>query len=601
MGRLLLVLLVLLTAAPAWGGSEQALRQVAFARAELADGDFERALRSAESALRLDPSAHEATLVKALAYEGLGEFELAQALLLGYLEEVPSVEQDPEAQATLDRVTERLTRRRVRGPRPPTTRRDTGPIDLEPYRRRITTALEEGRPQAAWSAAQELVRAAPDSKEGWRWAGNAANSAGRELDAVRAYRRYQQLGGDDPRVAQMIDLLSVEFGTLEINLLGRLSGLRPQVSLRIDGDVLQSRADGARHVFHDLPPGETATVQVQGQGLAATSQELRVPAGGERQLVELPIESIGLGTLALGAWAEQELQVELHDEGAWQGVKPNERRDVTAGPSVVRISGQYGHVDVEVEVPEGGSIALDPVLYAPAQLTVTGLPAGAEIRVFVEGPEGLIIEQLRATPPRGAAIDAASGIPIAAPQGFRSLAGGRVGVFITHQKWGEGAVEVAIIGGAATSAAFEPATLPNQPTEAVAEAEPKARSRSERKPVSKKEQTAIARTPASATAKKTVPPPPPALAVSAVFGGIALGALGAMGGMTDTAARKRTLAEEHVGTNGFEDVVPLTTLRAEVEKARRDAHGAGVVAATAGILSGLSAGIVLSIEFGRRR
>lgn len=476
MVRLIALLLTMTLAGPAWAGSaEQARRQVAFARAELADGNFAGALRSAESALRLVPDVHEATLVKALAYEGLDEFELAEALLLGYLEEVPSVEQDPEAQGTLVRISEQFSRRRMRGPRPPPTRGDAGAeVDIEPYRRRITSALEQGRPKAAWSAAQELTRVAPESAEGWRFAGSAANSVGRTLDAVRAYRRFQELGGDDIRVSQVMELLAAEFGALQIDLVGQMEGLTPQVTLRVDGHVLASPHDGARRVFYDLPPGESATLQIEGRGLASMTLGLTVPGRGQIERVEVPIESIGHGALVLGSWTEEELAVELHNEGGWHHVTPKERREVTAGPSVLRVSGRYGHVDVELEVPEGGEVAIEPVLYAPAQLTMVGLPAGAEIRVFVEGPKDLIIEQFRATPVRGASVDPSTGIPIAGPQGFRALAGGRVGVFVKHQKWGEGAVEVAIMAGEASSVVFDPATLPNKPDpSAVAQPAPK--------------------------------------------------------------------------------------------------------------------------------
>ena len=65
----LLLVTLLLGASFAATAEEEANRQLDFARTELAGGQADRALKSAESALRLCPSCYDAMVVKALAYE----------------------------------------------------------------------------------------------------------------------------------------------------------------------------------------------------------------------------------------------------------------------------------------------------------------------------------------------------------------------------------------------------------------------------------------------------------------------------------------------------------------------------------------------------
>ena len=109
---LLAVALGLLAAAPATAaGPDEAVRQLRFARAELAAGSWDRALQSADSALTLDPALAEARVLKALAYEGLGELAIAQALLLAHREALGgSLADGSEAAAALARIDERLAR-----------------------------------------------------------------------------------------------------------------------------------------------------------------------------------------------------------------------------------------------------------------------------------------------------------------------------------------------------------------------------------------------------------------------------------------------------------------------------------------------------------
>ena len=84
--------------AAAQGALEQeAQRQINFAWEELKGGDFEKAISSADSALRLNPALYTAMVIKALAYEGKGELRRAESWLQTYLDLTANLSQAPEA------------------------------------------------------------------------------------------------------------------------------------------------------------------------------------------------------------------------------------------------------------------------------------------------------------------------------------------------------------------------------------------------------------------------------------------------------------------------------------------------------------------------
>lgn len=87
------------------GVTTEASRQLDFARAELEAGEYDRAVKSAGSALRLDPGLFEAMMVKGLALEGTGDKVLAEALLRTYIELLGSEKAQPQAKAALARLT----------------------------------------------------------------------------------------------------------------------------------------------------------------------------------------------------------------------------------------------------------------------------------------------------------------------------------------------------------------------------------------------------------------------------------------------------------------------------------------------------------------
>jgi hypothetical protein len=83
---------------------EQAARQIALAQEDLDAGNYERAVNSASSALRLNPLLYEALVIKALAYEKLNETMLAYSLLVTYQELSRGMTQNPKVEPALQRL-----------------------------------------------------------------------------------------------------------------------------------------------------------------------------------------------------------------------------------------------------------------------------------------------------------------------------------------------------------------------------------------------------------------------------------------------------------------------------------------------------------------
>ncbi|MCO4773703.1 MAG: hypothetical protein KDA24_26970, partial [Deltaproteobacteria bacterium] len=84
--------------------SEEAKRQMDLAQEDLEAGNYERAVNSASSALRLNPLLYDGLVIKALAYEKLNESMLAYSLLVTYQELTRGMEQHPEVAPALQRL-----------------------------------------------------------------------------------------------------------------------------------------------------------------------------------------------------------------------------------------------------------------------------------------------------------------------------------------------------------------------------------------------------------------------------------------------------------------------------------------------------------------
>lgn len=452
------------------GMEEEAGRQLGFARRELDAGEYKRAIASAESALRLNPAAYEAFLLKALAYEQLGELELAQSLLIAYQEITKGMTPDPRADEALARIrTSRSSRARgpagaqaagteAPGDKPEPRAEDAGPVDVESYRERVKAAITAGRCAVAVATATELTMRAPADPDGWRLHGDAARCGGQTRAAALAYKRYQELGGDDPRVALMLRGLVETLGTLDVVVARQEGGPVPLVRLELPdgGGILSPEVQhGGALRFSYLPTGQPLRATVAGRGLDPMDVEVERLAPGEARTLEVSPHYVGLGTVRVATHDPALCRTTLITADGEAEVKPGGSERVTAGKFVAMVSGEHGEITVPLDVAPNAQLTFDPTLWLPASLTIVDLPAGAEVRVFVEGLDEARIERSAAAPPLGGRIDAGTGVRLADPLLVESLIGGAGGIFVSHPVLGDGAGSIVLEPGSVNATTFD--------------------------------------------------------------------------------------------------------------------------------------------------
>jgi len=478
----LLALCLLVPASAAAGSEEEAERQIDFARAELQEDQPERALKSAESALRLCPTCYDAMVVKALAYEALDNARLAESLLLAYVELVGPAQASEEATSNLERIQSELVapppgRARRRARESAGTAVEVAPAvvpgaDPEVYRQRVEAALRAGQCQAARSAASELTMVDPAAPEGWQLAGDAARCGGDLREAVLAYRRYQSRGGAEPAVLQMIDTLAANLGAVEVTLQLAEGSATPAVALQIAGlEVVPASSGEDRLRFDDLPVGEPSMLRVSGRGLKEELHELPPLAPGQVEALEVAPVWIGLGAVRVADHEPDLCRTTLVTPDTEYVAKPGELVEVTAGATVAWVENDNGVVEVPLEVAPESEVDVDPSLHLPASLTVVGLPAGAEVRIVVETADGGSIEQAMVLPSDEGEIDEGTGVRLALPTRFRSLRGGQGGLFASHPQLGEHPLTLVLADGGVNGATYPWQKLEGVPrvTEAWAE------------------------------------------------------------------------------------------------------------------------------------
>ena len=451
------------------GMEEEAERQLGFARRELSEGRFTRAVASAESALRLNPAAYEAFLIKALAYEQLGELELASSLLVACQEITKGMDQDPRAAEALARI--RAARDGGAG-RPARSRSDesevaatrvesepvpAGPIDIESYQERVKQAITTGSCAVAMATASELTMRAPRDPGGFRLVGDAARCAGQGRPAVVAYRRYQALGGDDSKVGLMLRGLVENLSVLSVLVERQEGGPVPRVHLALpQGEVLSPEQDrGDSLVFSDLPAGLSLALTVAGHGLEPLDVEVEPLAPGETRTLEIHPVYVGMGTVRIAAHDPALCTTTLITADGEAGVAPGGSERVTAGEFTARVSGEHGEVDVSLEVPPNGELTFDPSSWIPTSLTVVDLPTGSEVRIFIDGFGNARLERTETVPLFGGRIDTETGVRLADPLLIQSLIGGSGGIFVSHPLLGEGAGSVVLEPGSVNATTFD--------------------------------------------------------------------------------------------------------------------------------------------------
>jgi hypothetical protein len=463
------------TASVAWAGSEEeAGRQLEFARAELEAGDFEKAVRSAESAFRLNPILYEALVVKALAYHGLGSSDLALTLLGAYAELAPNGKAMEEAKAAEAKIKADVEAGRSgsgrmtvgKAKKPDAAARPA--VDPQPYVSRVEKALSAGQCLVARSAAVELVETAPKMADGWRLLGDAARCDGEAREAALAYRRYVDLGGGDATVISTLKGLRRSLGVLEVSVTLPDPEAAVSVRVRFGDEVVEPEpySGGARR-FVDLPTRRDLTLEVRGRGLVGIQQVLKPLVPEERREIAVAPEWIGLGSIALVRPTCPCEVVFFSDIDAAPGQLGSTTK-LTAGEITAEIRNQHGVVEVPISLPADTTVDFDPVPWAPSALTVVGLPAGSTVSLHLEtlaGPEE--VREL-VLPDALGERDPQAGVRIAPPQALDSLLGGTGELVVSHPVLGTDTLRIVLEPGTVNAATFDWRSLP--PVDTIEEA-----------------------------------------------------------------------------------------------------------------------------------
>ena len=209
----------------------------------------------------------------------------------------------------------------------------------------------------------------------------------------------------------------------------------------------------------------------------------------------------------------------------------------------------------------------------PATLKVGGLPAGASLRLYVEGPGGMGVTQELTLSAKAGTLDPDTGVRLAPLQEFKSLPGGLGGLFVSHPVLGTGVQDVVLAAGERNNANFNWRSL-----EGV-----RAVSNSYRVWLNKRalEARALARRPRVSGI----------FALGAGIAGAILG--GAAWASADASSQARESAEAAQIAN---DPEQLSGHRDDYSAARRNQHGFGISSA---ILSSMSiASVAITVSFG---
>ena len=445
-------LVFLLPGVPAWAeaGGEEAIRQARFARQELADGEYERALKSAESALTLAPALHEALLLKALAYEGLGEHGIARSLLLAHRAATGSWPPGSEPHEAMVRVEAAMERGSVQSSDRLTL------LDPGPIRERVEQAVTAGRCVDAEASAEELVRAAPEDADSWRLRGDAARCGNETREALLAYRRYRTSGGSDEGVLRLIDDLSAGLARVRVEVALADGSPVPFLRIRSGAEELAPtyESDGT-FLFVDLPLETAQTLVVAGKGLEAEEHQVPGLGSGQEHTVRVSPTFVGLGTVRLADYPPSVCEARLRTADEEVEAPSGATITVTAGEVTALVFSEEGVAEVPLEVAPDATVDFEPTAWLPAALTVVGLPAGARVQVYVEGAQGLGVDRTERVPPHGGEIDRETGVRVAPSFPIESLVGGRSGLFVSHPFLGDGAHEVVLSTGTLNATTFD--------------------------------------------------------------------------------------------------------------------------------------------------
>ena len=562
--RLAALLALLLVSVPsAWAdkGSDQAARQLEFAQDELNAGDYDRAIKSAESALRLDPTAYTAIVIKALAYEAQGDTDKAEALFVAYLEFTKGIQPDPRVAEGLARLRAGASKRRT----PRGGRTDATAPDAAEHAAAMQALITAGRCDEALVPSRDAIAADPKSAAAYEVLGDVQRCAQRMRGAALAYRKAVDLGGTNPALLAQLEQAEARLSTLVVTLRAPTSAVAEIVVLLRDLEVLPTGFDQGVAHFDLMPPGTTLELQVGGRGFQP--QTIAVPGleAGELRHVEVSPTWLGVGTVTVARWSGGIDTVEIIEGDQATLVRGGDTLQVGAGRAVARMTNSAGVVELPLTIARSRDVALEPGRWIPSGLVIHGLPTGATVEIALGRSELTIAHEV----PRGdGTLDATTGALIAGPQTVRGLAAGAVTLRVKHPGLGAGAQAVSLAPGQTNEVTFDQAQMPGTAALVARWKDHDAR-------------------PAKATVNV------PALG-AAIGGGVALVLGGVFAGLSaDSVAKQRTVYDSYVLTTGTgADAVDLFN---EYQLQRSTTQDRGTAAGVLGAIGVLGVGVAIPL------
>jgi hypothetical protein len=423
---------------------------LADATAALDQGRYEAAYRLA-GPHTLGDEAPRALLVQGQALEALGLPAAAVSAFRAVQELTPGPEVLAQARAGIARTDDALL------PAPTGSAGRPDAPDLADISGRLETHLQAGRCQAARASAWEATYWRPDLAESWRLTGTATRCLRDDRGAVLAYRRYLDLGGTDPGVVDLTGDLASRLGALAVSTTLPEGGeSEPVLLLRIPGaEPVGAAAVDGRALLSDLPVGLGLTLEVAAAGCAPVSMIVEPLQEGEQRPLVVDLPWIGIGTVRIADHDPDRCSASIVAEGGVIDAPPASEHRVTAGTLALRIEAEEGTSEVSFDLATGQVLQIDPTRHLPAALTLAEVPAGSELRVFVEGPDGTGVQRRTRLPRVEGAIDPETGVRLAPPHRLESLAGGSGGLFIDHPVLGQGNTTVTLVAGEVNVATFD--------------------------------------------------------------------------------------------------------------------------------------------------
>ena len=323
----------------------------------------------------------------------------------------------------------------------------------------LRAMVESGKCREARDQLQKKVDSAPDSAQLWRLLGDSLRCLNETRAAALAYRHFQELAGNDPAVDVLLDALRDQLSVLEVRLSankGTPEGRHPTLQLHLGDELIEaSWPEPERARFKDLPPGVEFRLHAFGAGFREAEKGLPLLSPGMTVEVNFSVLWVGTGTLRLDRKLAEGSSVTVVNPWGSSPVSSETSVEVSAGTVHLQCVNEFGSTTTTLEVQADSEASFAPTPSMPAALKVTGLPAGASIRLYVEGPGAEAVVRDVTLPAQLGSIDPMTGVLLAPAHDWDSLPGGTGGLFISHPVLGNAGQNIVLAPGERNSASFD--------------------------------------------------------------------------------------------------------------------------------------------------